>query len=104
MRLFKRDPTQTLRRSEKSVSERTSTADYVLERLNRLETRVEQLELVKHEQHMLTLNAVEKVIHQLEARTRKRERQLEEQDADETPEPRAAQGDSSVLSRRFRRF
>lgn len=44
-----------------------------LPRLNQLEIRVEQLELASAERHVAVLNAVEKVLHQLKARARKRD-------------------------------
>lgn len=42
-------------------------------RIYRLETQVEQLQLESSERQLTVLNAVEKVLHQLQARTRKRE-------------------------------
>lgn len=49
----------------------------VLERLNRLETTVERLELDNTERQLAVLNIVEKIQHQLRARERKRERDAE---------------------------
>jgi TolA-binding protein len=50
------------------------------ERLNRLETRLERLELDNAERQVAVLNALEKTMTQLRARERKRERDAEESD------------------------
>ena len=50
------------------------------ERLNRLETRVERLELDNAERQVAVLSSLEKVLNQLRARERKRERDAEESD------------------------
>lgn len=88
------------------------------ERLNRLETRVERLELDNAERQVAVLSSLEKVLNQLRARERKRERDADEVDPTESAEdrgvarvdrgrhPRPAgipQGSSTAhLSRRFK--
>lgn len=64
------------------------------ERVNHLETAVEGLQLQSHERQLAVLNAVEKVLHQFQARNRKREQEIVAQDApqptiDEQPAPLA---------------
>lgn len=61
----------------KVAQERISEPDYVLERLNQLETKIERLELDNADRQVAVLTTVEKVMHQLRARTRKRERDAE---------------------------
>jgi len=62
---------------EKSLPERSSEADNILERLNQFETRLERVEFDNSERQIAVLSSVEKVLHQLRARTRKRERDAE---------------------------
>lgn len=61
-----------------------------LERLNQLETRVKRLELDNAERQVAVLSSLEKVLHQLRARDRKRERQepVEETIEEEVDIPR----------------
>lgn len=81
------------------------------ERVNQLETDVEQLRLDNSERQLAVLNAVEKIMHQLRARERKRERDSDE----ESPDNGAAGGGLYVggdhmagggipFVNRFRRF
>lgn len=55
-------------------------AESLVARINQLELNVEQLQLQSAERHIAVLNAVEKVLHQLHARTRKREAETPSQD------------------------
>lgn len=106
---LKKTPSSTPREQQKVApgsSSRDLLAENIISRLNQLETRMERVELASAETHMMTLNAVEKVIHQLNARTRKRQRDEEQEEQGQQGE--LAVGDnppgSVQLARRFRRF
>ena len=73
--------------------------------LNHLKTRIERLEIDSAERSMIVLTTVEKVLHQLRARVKKRERDLEAQDAPgaHNEKPDVSQHPSRVL-RTMRQF
>lgn len=77
-------PHRTLGRREiaslRAVQE-PKTDENVLARLNQLETTVERLQLDQADRQLAVLTALEKVMHQLRARERKRERE----NGDENP-------------------
>lgn len=109
MRLFGFDLTRSPRdleiaRPRASSGEKTAPA--VLERLNQLETTLEGLQLEHADRQLAVLNAVEKVLHQLGARQRKRER--EEPEPDQPPQLGFDRGeplDAKIpMVNRFRRF
>lgn len=91
-------------------SQGPQTDDSDASRLNQLETRVERLELDNAERQLAVLTAIEKVMHQLRARERKRARDGngDEPEGEEVPgAPAAAAGGhypTAALARRFRRF
>jgi hypothetical protein len=83
------------------------TDDSLAERMNGLETRMERVELDNGERQIAVLSALEKVLNQLRARERKRERDNGEEVPDGQPEPpvsHAGNYPSAALARRFRRF
>lgn len=74
-----------------------------LERLNQLETRVKRLELDNAERQVAVLSSLEKVLHQLRARDRKRERQEPveeaiEEEVDISPPRRALRAPPTTLN------
>lgn len=95
------------------------TGPGVLERLNQLETNVERLQMDAFERQVAVMNAAEKVLHQLRARERKRDREMEAEIPDEAggyaagglpgPAPVGAHRGNGTpvlahLNNRFRRF
>jgi hypothetical protein len=87
--------------------EGSQEAESLSERLNRLETRMERVELDNGERQLAVLSALEKVLNQLRARERKRERDNGDEPPEElTPAPSTPGGNyhTAALARRFRRW
>lgn len=73
-------------------------------RLNAIETRLERLELDAHQKQLEVLQALDKALHALRARTATRERRESPQNDEPAPDPTPVATPTAFLSQRFRRF
>lgn len=97
------------------AAQRPETDENVLARLNQLETTLERVQLDQSERQLAVLAALEKVMHQLRARERKRAREAPDDESGDDPEipgvhipPGNGRGNypgtAELALRRYRRF